>query len=103
MVTNYNRWLREDAVVPKLYIDAEPGFFSQGIRRTISSWPNVRKVKAKGLHFLQEDDPDTIGKAVAEFVQSMNNLFIFALDCTSYKVIISIKCQDSGIVLKFFN
>ena len=69
MVTNYNLWLREDAVVPKLYIDGDPGFFSAGIRRTVSSWPNVRRVKAKGLHFLQEDDPHTIGKHVAQFVQ----------------------------------
>ncbi len=70
MVTDYNHWLRTDPRVPKLYLDPEPGFFAAGIRRTVSSWPNTRKVKCKGLHFVQEDDPDTIGKAVANFVQS---------------------------------
>ena len=69
MVTNYNQWLREDAVIPKLYIHAEPGTFSPGIKRTVSSWPNVRWVTAKGRHFAQEDDPDTIGKHVIQFVQ----------------------------------
>ena len=56
MVTDYNQWLRTDPCIPKLYLDPEPGFFAAGIRRTVSSWPNLRRIPCKGLHFVQEDD-----------------------------------------------
>ena len=70
MVVAYNAWLRSDASVRKLYIDADPGTFAPGIRRVVAGWPNLRTVRAAGSHFLQEDSPDVIGRAVAEFVQS---------------------------------
>ena len=70
MVKSYNAWLREDMTVRKLYIDAEPGFFSPFIRETTADWPNLTQTKANGLHFLQEDSPDVIGQAVAKFIQS---------------------------------
>ena len=66
----YRTWLSSDPNLPKLYIHAEPGFFATGIMRQLKRerWPNVKIIKAAGGHFLQEDSPDTIGKAIAEFL-----------------------------------
>ena len=36
-----------------------------------STWPNQTEVTVKGVHFLQEDSPDEIGKALQEFVKSV--------------------------------
>ncbi len=67
----YSKWLSNSHSLPKLYIDAEPGFFSAAIREVTKNWPNHKVIKAKGLHFLQEDSPDVIGKAVADFVKQL--------------------------------
>ncbi len=71
IVDAYNKWLKTSHNLPKLYIDAAPGFFSANIREIIKNWPNQKVIKAKGLHFLQEDSPDDIGKAVAQFVRQL--------------------------------
>jgi len=36
------------------------------------TWPNQTEVTFKGLHFLQEDSPDEIGRALQEFVKSVD-------------------------------
>jgi hypothetical protein len=33
------------------------------------AWPNQTEVTVKGRHFLQEDSPDEIGQALADFVR----------------------------------
>ena len=71
MMSNYSTWLSEDGSVPKLYIHAEPGTLSGWIQRTVSGWPNLRTVTAKGRHYVHEDDPDTIGKHVVEFLKEI--------------------------------
>jgi haloalkane dehalogenase len=35
------------------------------------TWPNQTEVMVKGIHFLQEDSPDEIGKALQQFVKSV--------------------------------
>jgi haloalkane dehalogenase len=53
----------------------EPGAILKG--RTLKScrtWPNQTEVKVKGLHFLQEDSPDEIGRALQEFVKTVRGL-----------------------------
>ena len=65
---DYSKWLSTSADVPKLFIDASPGFFSPHIRELTKSWPNQRSVTVKGLHFLQEDSPAEIGSAIKEFL-----------------------------------
>jgi haloalkane dehalogenase len=69
VVENYSAWLaRSD--VPKLFINADPGSILVGRPREVCrAWPNQTEVTVKGLHFLQEDSPDAIGQAVAEFVR----------------------------------
>ena len=67
IANGYFEWLCESQL-PKLYIDGEPGFFSAMLRQMAGVWPNQSVVKVKGLHFLQEDSPHDIGKAVREFL-----------------------------------
>ena len=74
MMSEYSAWLGSDPAVPKLYVHAEPGTLAPWIQRTVSSWPNLRTATARGLHFLQEDDPDTIGKHVQGFIQELYQL-----------------------------
>jgi pimeloyl-ACP methyl ester carboxylesterase len=57
--------------IPKLFIEAEPGFFSKAIKKVALQWPNTTTVKVDGLHFLQEDSPDAIGTAIRSFVEKL--------------------------------
>ena len=38
-------------------------------REVCRAWPNQQEITVKGLHFLQEDSPDEIGQAIADFVR----------------------------------
>jgi haloalkane dehalogenase len=65
IVQAYADWLTE-ADLPKLFINAEPGAILIGAQREFCrSWPNQTEVKVSGNHFLQEDSPHEIGKAIA--------------------------------------
>jgi haloalkane dehalogenase len=67
IVLDYGAWL-EKGEVPKLFINAEPGTILIGKQRNYCrSWPNQKEITVKGLHFIQEDSPDEIGRAVAEW------------------------------------
>jgi haloalkane dehalogenase len=69
VVEDYSRWLATSDV-PKLFINADPGSILVGRQREVCrSWPNQTEVTVKGLHFVQEDSPDEIGRAVADFVR----------------------------------
>lgn len=68
VVEDYSRWLAAGNI-PKLFINADPGSILVGRQREVCrGWPNQTEVTVKGLHFIQEDSPDEIGKAVAAFV-----------------------------------
>jgi haloalkane dehalogenase len=70
VVEDYGRWLAE-ADVPKLFINAEPGAIIRGrIREFVRTWPNLTETTVSGTHFIQEDSPDEIGAAIAEFVRT---------------------------------
>jgi haloalkane dehalogenase len=70
VVEDYSRWLAE-ADVPKLFINAEPGaVVNDRSRQLIRTWPNLTETTVSGTHFIQEDSPDEIGSAVAEFVRT---------------------------------
>lgn len=65
IVEEYARWLA-DSDVPKLFVNAEPGAILTGAQReSCRRWPNQTEVTVAGSHFLQEDSPDAIGRAVA--------------------------------------
>jgi haloalkane dehalogenase len=69
VVNDYSSWLA-DSDVPKLFINAQPGAVVHGrIRELVRSWPNLTETTVSGMHFVQEDSPNEIGAAVAEFVR----------------------------------
>jgi haloalkane dehalogenase len=69
VVQDYSAWLAQSDI-PKLFVNAEPGSILVGRQREICrTWPNQTEVTVKGTHFLQEDSPAEIGRAVAEFVR----------------------------------
>jgi haloalkane dehalogenase len=71
VVEAYGRWL-STSQVPKLFINADPGrIIVDGAREFCRTWPNQREVTVPGLHFVQEDAPDEIGQAIAEFVREL--------------------------------
>ena len=71
VVENYSNWL-SSSDLPKLFINADPGSILTGKQREFCrSWPNQEEVTVKGTHFMQEDSPDEIGKAVSSFVSKL--------------------------------
>ena len=71
VVENYSNWL-SSSDLPKLFINADPGSILTGKQREFCrSWPNQDEVTVKGTHFMQEDSPDEIGKAVSRFVSKL--------------------------------
>ena len=68
IVEDYSRWL-SGSEVPKLFINGDPGTILTGPQREFCrAFPNQQEITVSGLHFLQEDSPAEIGRAVAEFV-----------------------------------
>jgi haloalkane dehalogenase len=71
IASDYAEWLAKSPV-PKLFIDADPGAILIGAQREFCrSWPNQREVRVRGSHFLQEDSPDEIGRAVADWLKGL--------------------------------
>ncbi len=67
IVAGYADWIR-NSDMPKLFINAQPGAILIGSQREFCrAWKNQLEVTVKGNHFLQEDSPDEIGKAIAEW------------------------------------
>ena len=67
-VEAYGEWLASSDV-PKLFVNADPGAILVGRQREFCrTWSNQDEVTVKGRHFIQEDSPDGIGRAVADFV-----------------------------------
>jgi len=72
IVRDYSEWLATSPV-PKLFIKGEPGaILSKGpIVDFCRSWPRQKEVTVAGIHYLQEDSPDAIGLAVADWLRSL--------------------------------
>jgi len=67
IVQSYADWL-SGAELPKLFVDADPGAILTGEQREFCrSWPNQTEVTVRGNHFLQEDSPDEIAAAIADW------------------------------------
>ena len=68
IVEAYGAWL-STSPIPKLFVNADPGVILTGPQREFCrSWPNQKEVTVKGTHFVQEDSPREIGRAVAELL-----------------------------------
>lgn len=71
VVEGYSRFLAQSDI-PKLFVNADPGSILVGQQREVCrTWPNQTEVTVAGAHFLQEDSPDEIGKAVAGFIRRL--------------------------------
>jgi haloalkane dehalogenase len=71
LVEEYGAWLAKHPV-PKLFINGEPGSILVGAQREYCrTWPNQREVTVRGSHFLQEDSPAAIGRAIAKFLNGL--------------------------------
>jgi haloalkane dehalogenase len=68
IVQDYAEWLSA-CDVPKLFVNAEPGAILTGAPREFCRrWSNQTEVSVAGSHFLQEDSPDAIGRAIADWL-----------------------------------
>jgi haloalkane dehalogenase len=71
VVTDYNRWLQQTEL-PKILLYANPGYI---MNESAVDWSktylkNLETVDlGQGMHFLQEDHPKAIGKALARWIQ----------------------------------
>jgi haloalkane dehalogenase len=71
LVEQYSAWLGQSAV-PKLFINADPGSILTGTQREFCrKWPNQREITVKGIHFIQEDSPHEIGRALADWSRGL--------------------------------
>lgn len=72
IVEDYGDWLSKSAI-PKLFINADPGSILTGRQRDFCrSWPNQSEVTVAGSHFIQEDSPDEIGAAIADWMRRLD-------------------------------
>lgn len=69
IVDSYSQWLSQSDL-PKLFINAEPGAILRGPARDFCrTWPNQSEVTVDGIHFIQEDSPNEIGRAIVNWLQ----------------------------------
>ena len=72
IVSEYSDWLQATDV-PKLFINAEPGAILTGAQRDFCrSFKNQEEVTVSGLHFVQEDSPEAIGRAIRDWRGGIN-------------------------------
>jgi len=68
IISEYVAWMSQNGL-PKLFVKAEPGALIQGpVLDFVRSWRNLTEVSVAGIHFIQEDSPDEIGIAIAEWM-----------------------------------
>ncbi len=71
IVDGYSKWLATSEI-PKLFINADPGSILVGAQREFCrTWPNQAEVTVKGIHFIQEDSPNEIGRAIAAWHEGL--------------------------------
>ena len=72
IVAAYADWLAMSHV-PKLFLKAEPGALLAGGENldTARAWPAQTEVTVAGVHFLQKDSPDEIGRATAGWMTAL--------------------------------
>ena len=69
IVDDYSRWLSTSSL-PKLFVNAEPGAILVGEQREFCRrWPNQTEVTVAGIHFIQEDSADEIGRSLRRWME----------------------------------
>ncbi len=71
LMETLSAWMQTNDV-PKLFINVEPGqiVFERDLE-ILRSWSNHTEVVVRGLHHPQEDSPDDIGKALADWYDAL--------------------------------
>jgi haloalkane dehalogenase len=73
-VERYSSFLAASEI-PKLFVAAEPGAILTGrLKEYCRTLPNQSEVTVQGVHFIQEDSPHEIGRAVAAFVKGLRGV-----------------------------
>lgn len=71
VVEDYARWMSTNEL-PKLFVNAEPGAILVGAQREFCrGWHNQAECTVAGSHFIQEDSPDQIGKAIHDWLREI--------------------------------
>jgi len=71
IVQSYADWLSQSPI-PKLFVNAQPGAILRGAAREFCrGWPNQKEIEVPGVHFVQEDSPDEIGRGIAEWLDAL--------------------------------
>lgn len=71
IVASYARWLPRSSV-PKLFINSEPGSILTGAHRDfVRTWANQEEVTMRGMKYIQEDAPDEVGRAIADWYRRL--------------------------------
>lgn len=70
IVTASGQWLSQSPI-PKLLIQAVPGTQDPDQPAFNHIWPMQNKVRVRGHHTPQEDSPDGIGQAIANWLQNL--------------------------------
>ena len=69
---NKNAEFHKNSNIPKLFINADPGFLLVGSQRDeVRNWNNLKEVTVKGNHFIQEDSPDEISAHIKDFINNL--------------------------------
>jgi haloalkane dehalogenase len=72
IATDYADWLRTSNV-PKLFLKVEPGAIltNDTLLNLVRRWPALTEKTVAGIHFVQEDSPDEIGRAIAGWMSKL--------------------------------
>jgi haloalkane dehalogenase len=73
IATEYANWLGTTNI-PKLFLKAEPGAILTLDRlvNLVRGWPTLTEKTIAGIHFVQEDSPDEIGQAIADWIATFD-------------------------------
>jgi haloalkane dehalogenase len=69
IATEYADWLATSNV-PKLFLKVEPGAIltNDALINLVRRWPTLTEKTVAGIHFVQEDSPNEIGQAIADWM-----------------------------------
>jgi haloalkane dehalogenase len=71
VIAAYGRWLR-GSDVPKLFVNADPGYLLVGrMRSVVRRWPALTEVTVRAGHFVPEDNPEQLGRVLADWVRGL--------------------------------
>ena len=74
VVVGYGKAMAQ-SIVPKLFINADPGRLLSGRTRELCrTWANQTEITVPGKHYIQEDSPDQIGEGIADFVRKLDGI-----------------------------